>query len=133
MLHFFALKETTKKMEIAACLQKMKFLETRKTRLEGNIRDLLERVPKETDLHLVPYQGNKVAIDLKDLKLTELDMKRCNEELDMRRAELMNIARRKKALEALKARKEQEFRVSQNRKEQKNLDDTFQLTSKFRG
>jgi len=133
MLHFFVLKETTKKMEIAACMQKIQFLETRRDRLNTNIRELLDRVPKESDLHLVPYQGPKITIDLNEIKVTELELKRQNEELEMRRAELVNIGRRKKALEALKERKAQEFRLNRSRKEQKDMDQMFQLTQKFRG
>jgi flagellar biosynthesis chaperone FliJ len=133
MLHFFVLKETTKKMEIAACMQKIQYLESRKERLNGNIRELLDRVPQDADLQLVPYQGPKISLDLKELKITELEIKKQTEELDMRRAELVNIVRRKKALEALKDKKAQEFRVEQSRREQKLLDQTYQLTSKFRG
>ena len=120
VLHFVRLKETVKKMELASLAGRMAFLRRRIEDMQQGMRELLAR-PHESQWAL--YQTEKIAFDAREIRRLEGVLR--NEELAMekKKRELTRLLFRKKALESLREKRYREFRMEENRRQQRRLDD----------
>ena len=130
MLNFIRLNETVKKMEVAASVQKIGFLQGRKNALNESIRSLLEKTRDGLSIGMdwVYFQNSKIENDLNEIKKTDVMRAEEQHKLGLLRIELSKITMRKKALESLRDKRLREFRLQQGRRVQKQLDDIYQLT-----
>ncbi len=130
VLHFVRLKETMKKMEVAAVAQRVNFLQKRIGELGDSIRSILleQQLKLSQGFDWIHYQSEKISLDAKETAKLEKMLVEENLLLEKRRRELNRIILRKKALESLKQRKLSEFKVHESRRNQKELDEIYQLT-----
>lgn len=129
MLNFLRLKETVKKMEVAASIQKVHFLGRRREELRSSMRGLLEKSNANLQISMdwIYYQNSKIEIDLKETRRIEAMLSEENEELKRKKSELLRLTTRKKALESLREKRLKEFKLQQGRRIQKQLDEVYQL------
>lgn len=127
ILHFVKLRETVKKMEVSAILQRLRFMERQREELSTGIRDMLGK-QSDMDFSWKYYQINKVVQDVKDLKVLDTSILHEQTALERKKRELATLFQRKRALESLREKKSKEFRVDQSHKQQRELDEIFQLS-----
>lgn len=127
-LHFLRLKETLKKMEVAAQIGKIRFLEVRKIKLQENIHSIFSRREKKVDLDWAPYDADKVTLDKSDLDRLELQLTEQKSILDQKKEELGRALMRRKGLEKLREKRQAEYKKDEQKKAQTRLDETFQLS-----
>jgi hypothetical protein len=128
MLHFLRMKETMKKMELASVTQRIVFLGKRKTQVDEILRQLLSRNSEHTNTDWSYYETNKISLDAKESIRLGLLIQEETAHLEKKKRELSRLMMRKKGLEALKEKRAAEFKLVEARREQKKLDETFQLT-----
>jgi flagellar biosynthesis chaperone FliJ len=128
-LSFVQLKETTKKMEVAASLQKLHFLKGRKSSLADNIRNVLAKTYENGYFDLANAAYFTEQINLTKLENDRLERFIREEEnlLKKKQQELSRLQMRKKGLESLREKRLQEFKLRESRREQKQIDDTYEL------
>ena len=127
VLHFVKLRETVKKMEVAAITQRLRFMKQRQEVLQENIRTMLSRQSETPNGEWQYFQTNKVAVDVKELGQLEVAVRKEEVALERRRNDLNRLFQRRKALESLKEKKEKEFRMEQTHKQQNQLDEIYQM------
>lgn len=132
MLHFEELKEAIKRSEVAKALDGLKRLEAQKGDLENTLREVLKQTPErlKEDGSWVPYQVSQVQQNLAAGRRLEEEIAAAKDHLDRIKFELSKLSMKRKALENLKDQKKIEFRRSESRKEQKRLDETYQINSR---
>jgi flagellar export protein FliJ len=130
ILHFTRLKETVKKIEIASAVQRVEFLKTRRQSVETELRSLLENTSLAPDPVWAPFQASKVTFDMQELEKLAGFLSKEQSVLDKLRADLLRLAMRRKALEALKERRAREFNTIRSRKQQIDLDEAYRLIPK---
>jgi len=128
ILHFVKLRETVKKMEVSAITQRLRYLDSRRTSLEENIRAMLSRQGEAPNGEFQYFQTNKVSLDVKDLAQLEVVIRQENVQLERRKGDLARLFQRRRALESLREKKEKEFRTEQGHKAQAQMDEAFQLS-----
>lgn len=128
ILHFVRLKETVKKMELSASTQRTNFIKKRIDELSTGLQDMLGKFHAQTSSEWVHYHTTKITFDAKEV--TKLEKVLANEMKAMERLkrELDRIFRKKKALEALKQKRHQDYQVQESRRRQKVLDDAHQMS-----
>jgi flagellar biosynthesis chaperone FliJ len=89
--------------------------------LEKNSRELLATQT------LGFYHTTKIALDAKEATETEKRIVEETKHLAKRKEELKRIMMRKKGLEALREKKDHEYRTEEARRTQKSLDDLYSL------
>jgi flagellar export protein FliJ len=132
MRNFIQLKETVKKMETAALIQRIQEMERRKTERGNTIRSLLEQSRNQLayGLEWVPYQTGKLQADCKEIELLEQEIIGAKHELAGKKEDLARLAMRRKALDTLKDKRRSEHRIQEERKDQKKLDELYRLSTK---
>lgn len=130
MLSFIRLKETTKKMEVAACLAKLGYLRRKKDALVENIRSILGSTYANGyfDLANTVYLTKQIEIDKSEGERLDRYIREEENVLRKKQSELSRLVMRKKGLESLKERRREEFRLQESRKEQKRIDEAYELT-----
>lgn len=131
VLHFVRLKETVKKMEMSAASQRVAFIRHRIEELSTGLRDLLGKFHAQTSSEWAHYHTTKIAFDSKEIGKLEKVLANEIQAMEKIKRELERIFRKKKALESLREKREQEFRVQENRRQQKILDDAHQMTAGY--
>jgi flagellar biosynthesis chaperone FliJ len=130
-LHFLQMKETVKRMEVAAAMQRVNFLQNRIADVERSLRDLLARHPGvETDW--APYQTSKIALDAKELGRLSGLLTTEKLALEKKQRELSRLLMRKKGLEGLREKHLAEHRLEESRRMQKNIDESVQTLRRYR-
>lgn len=128
VLHFIRLKEEMKKMEVSTSMTKLGFLQKRRKRIEDELTLALNK-GQEDVLLWAHFQQEKVKADLFQMKQLDRLIVDQTAECDKCRGELSRISMRRRSVEALRDKRESEFRIERARKEQKQLDETHQLLS----
>jgi flagellar biosynthesis chaperone FliJ len=129
MLSFVRIKETMKKLEVSALVQKVTALELRKDRLRTNVNELLEKQKEKLSFgtEWLQFLNQKIELDSKESLKLERMIRKEKEDLENRRYELGVISMRRKGLESLKEKRMFEFKMVERRKAQKRLDQNYQL------
>lgn len=127
ILNLVRLKETVKKMEVASVIQKLNFLENRKTALQNGIRELLEKSVTNMNTHWIFFQNSKIEMDVKEQKKIDGLILDEQDELRVRQKELEEIMLKRKSLEAIREKRLREHKTIQGRRIQKQLDEIYQL------
>ena len=131
VLSFLKLQETMLKMEVATLARRATELRARMVTLEEDTRRILE----ETPLRLAenpawaPYQTSQVALNTKRVRELQVKYDQVRNDWEIKKLELGRHAMRRKALENLRANKLSEFKIEETRKDQKKMDELFQLSS----
>lgn len=124
-LQLSRLKESLKKLEIASAMHRIRFLETRKSGVDQRMREILAK--NSESLSWAPYLSSKLASDLHESKELTNVLHKEQLELDLRREELAELVRNRGALESLREKRLAEHNLRVRRREQKQLDELFQL------
>lgn len=124
-LQFAHLKEVTKKGEYAAAVQRVGELKERHHLLAANQRAFLELAGRHPDMARAHYQNTKIRADLVELRKLEQAVANEQTAADKIRVELGRLAMRRKALESLRERRYQEYRVGETRHEQNRIDESY--------
>ncbi|MBM4317101.1 MAG: hypothetical protein FJ116_06440 [Deltaproteobacteria bacterium] len=129
MLSFVRIKETMKKLEVSALIQKVNVLEQRQILLRSNVNDLLEKQKEKISFgtEWLQFLNQKIECDSKESLKLERMIRKEKEDLENRRYELGVISMRRKGLESLKDKRMYEFKLNDRRKAQKQLDQNYQL------
>lgn len=129
-LQFARLKEETKKSEVAAALKRVTELKERHLALSASQREMLKIAAQRMDLAHAPYQSAKIRADIADLKRLEGAIANEQRMAEKYRAELARLAMRRKALESLREKRRDDFRVKETRREQAAIDEAFRIMPK---
>ncbi len=129
LLSFIRIKETMKKLEVSALVQKVNILEFRKDQLAQNVKKLLqnqnERLQSGTEW--LSFLSQKIEQDSKETLRVERVIRKEKEDLENKRYELGRISMRRKGVESLKEKRFADFKLDEGRKSQKRLDQSYQL------
>ena len=128
VLHFIKLKETVKKMEVASIIQRINFLNKRVEGLQAGMRDLLSKHHEQLSSEWTFYHTSKIGLDAKEVSKIEALLVNENAGLEKKKGELGRLLMRKKSLENLKEKRLQEFKMQESRKQQRSLDDLYQVS-----
>ena len=128
VLHFVRLKETVKKMELASIAQRVSFLEKRTEEIRAGLRVMLEKHHTQLSAEWVQYHTSKIAFDAHEVGRLEAILQKETAALEKKKVELSRLLYRKKALEALREKRLREFNTHESRRQQRVLDDVYQMT-----
>ena len=128
VLNYLSLKETVKKMEVAAVVREIALTEQRVLELEADLRQLLEEGPKRfaEGMQWASFQVNRIAADRRDIEVLAKKLNTLQEDLQEKRGELAKLAMRRQAMENLRDKRKAEFKLDQSRRDQKQMDELFQ-------
>lgn len=129
-LQFARLKESSKKAELASAIQRTDELQQQHVALAASQHQLLQTASRFVDLARAPYQNAKVRADMLDLQRLEQAISQEKGRTEKLKQDLGRLAMRRKALESLREKRQQDFRVSENRREQHAIDETFRVLPK---
>ncbi len=121
------LKETFKKNEILLNVKDINKFKKMRDALSSNINLLLNDKIKYCDNRWAPFYEGKIVVDVKELKETENRLKDSESSLEQKKEEFLNIFHQRKALESLKDKRKYDYRLLEERKEQKISDELYQL------
>lgn len=125
-LKLTSLQEDSKKQEVLRCNQRIAFIEGRIQTIRSEIRDLMER-EKQNPSFWALFSDRKVSLDISRLQRAQQLLENEREVLKVRKQELNEFIRRRKALESVREKDHAEHRVKERRDEQKRLDDFFNI------
>lgn len=127
VLNYLSLKETVKKMEVAAVVREIALAERRVQELEVDLRQLLEEGPKRfaEGMQWASFQVNRIAADRRDIEALAKNLRLLHEALEEKRGELARLAMRRQAMENLRDKRKAEFKLDQSRRDQKQMDELF--------
>jgi flagellar biosynthesis chaperone FliJ len=129
MLSFIKVRETMKKLELSALVQKVITLEKRKDLLRENVNDMLSKQKERLQFgtEWLNFLSQKIEQDTKESLKIERMIRKEKEDIENKRYELGVISMRRKGLESLKEKRFSDFKVDERRKAQKRLDQNYQL------
>jgi len=127
--NYFIQREFAKKLELAKATHELVTVQQEAKNLEKENISLLNQRSEKAALG---FEWLKLLMDridnnigsLEDLEKKSIELK---EVVELKRKELNAVTARKKALESMKEKKRQDFKVVENRKLQRRLDDTYQI------
>lgn len=128
VLDFLVLRETMKKTEVAALVRELQEYKVKIETLEQELRSLLEEGPRRftENMHWAAFQVARIAADRRDIEALGKKIIATEDELIEKRGELSRLSMRRKAMENLKDKKREEFKLDQSRKDQKAMDELHQ-------
>jgi flagellar export protein FliJ len=126
ILAFVELREREKKMQVATQAHKVEALAEKKRKLAAQVLAVLAE--PLTTIDWLRLRNEKVDLDRQELKRVSAEWVQENEMLDNLHYDLGKIAMRRKAIETLRERKEQEFKLVDNRREQTKLDEAYRMS-----
>lgn len=126
-LDWTEVEENAKRLEIARLLKDRERLNARRTELEGNLRTLLGSTHGLIALEWAPYLASKVPADAKEIREVDEKLKAKDTEIGTKKTELNRLLLKRKGLESLKGKRHRDFRMGESRREQKRLDDNYQI------
>ncbi len=131
VLSFLKLQETMLKMEVSQLQRYLTVLLNQVSKLEEESKLLLEDTPRKLSENAAwaPYQTAQVGVNTKRIHELEVNVDRVENELSIKKLELGRHAMRRNALENLRVSKLQEFKVEERRRDQKKMDELFQLSN----
>jgi len=126
---FFLKKEKTKQLELARIKFEMDKVASQIKELENENRTAFANNSLKQEM---PVAWLKMKLDRVDLNVESVaqlseEMAKIASVFDLKKAELLKISQRRKALEKLKDKKWDEFKTLRSRKDQKQLDENYQL------
>ncbi len=129
MLSFVRIKETMKKLEISVIAQKVNALEFKKDNLRRNINELLDKQKERLQYgtEWLTFLSQKIEQDTQETLKVERVIRKEKESLENKRYELGVVSMRRKGLESLKEKRLSDFKLDEQRKFQKRLDQNYQL------
>ena len=117
-----------KKIEMAQCQSRIDFIKARIVQIEGEMRDVLEGTSEEWKQ--APFSDKKVEFDVLRIGKAKQLLEEQIRELNNHKRELEIVLMRRKGLESLKDKQLSDYKVDENRREQKRLDETYSLIRK---
>ena len=127
VLHFVALKEDMKKMEVAALIRKLSDLMRIKARTLEGIRKLLEANNQALSVDEIQYNSERIDADTAGISDLENRINETRELLDGKRLELSRVSQKKRALESLKDKRHHNYRIEEARRVQRETDENYRL------
>lgn len=126
---FFSKKEKAKELELARVKFEMEKIQGQISQLENENRVVFS---SNTIKQEIPAAWAKILLDRVDLNLQAMsqlsdEVAKIRDVFDLKKKELVEISQRRKALEKLRDKKLGEFKMLRSRKEQKQLDENYQL------
>lgn len=116
-------------MEIGNSRERLRILEGQKTKLESDTRSLLVKCRSDVSNNLawMLFERDQIECNKKLVKKFEDQISYEQERQSELYFELSEISKRRRALESLKEKKLKEYKMLESRKEQKRLDDIYQI------
>jgi flagellar export protein FliJ len=127
-LKFVELKETVHKLEVASLTRNVGSLEKKKSQLEQSILNSLAKQSDPSAVAWMEFHMKRVVLDREEIRKTEKKIEEANEQLGFAKRTLIQITKKKKALEALREKRRQEFTVEESRRLQKTIDELYRLS-----
>ena len=122
-------RERQKMLELATRSRELEELQSKKKALGTSIREMLmdQATTLKQGTQWLPFQVTKINIDLKAEFEIDHQIEKKRREIETKRAEVMHLVRRRRALELVREKRFEQYRLDESRKEQKRLDETHQL------
>lgn len=126
---FFSKKERAKQLELARVHSEIEQIKQQISQLETENRSVFERGSSGQEMTgaWAKLLFDRVEFNLKSVDGLSEQMLQVKEVLEEKKKELLEISQRRRALEKLKDKKLSEFKLLSSRKEQKQLDENYQL------
>ena len=127
--HFFQKKEKAKQLELAQIKFEMEKVQSQINELENENKKVFSSNSSKREM---PAAWLKMLLDRVDFNCESVaqlseEVAKIQAVFDLKKAELLKITQRRKALEKLRDKKWDEFKVHRSRKDQKQLDENYQL------
>lgn len=126
-LDWTEVEENAQRLEIARLIKEVERLGARKAELEANLVALLGGAGNGLSLEWAPYRALKVPSDAREIRDIDGKMRLTESEIGLKKAELNRILMKRKGLESLRDKRLKDFRMNEARREQKRLDDNYQV------
>jgi hypothetical protein len=126
-LDWTEVEESAMRLEIARLLKEAEALAARRRELEANLEALLGPDDRRLSLEWAPYVAGKVPSDAGEIRNVDKQAKAKQSEIGIKKAELNRLLLKRKGLESLKGKRLRDFRMSEGRRDQKRLDDNYQI------
>jgi hypothetical protein len=120
-------EESALKLEIARLLKQAEGFRSRLGDLDSNLSALLGNVERTLALEWAPYVAAKIPLDARERREVETRLQAKQAEIGMKKAELNRCLLKRKGLESLRGKRLKDFRMGEARRDQKRLDDNYQL------
>ena len=124
------MREVNKKNEVAIAAKLLNELNSERVKAEKTMSQLLSdsTARMEKGAEWFPYQISQIGFEKQRFLRLDKDIVSAQDLLERRHYELNRIIMRRKALESLREKREKDFRLQQSRKDQKEIDEMFQLS-----
>ncbi len=126
-LDWTEVEESSLRMEIARLLKEAELLAARKSELEANLERLLGGDGLQLSLEWAPYRAQKIPADAREMRELEGKIREKQAAIGLKKAELNRILMKRKGLESLRGKRLKDFRMIETRRDQKRLDDNYQI------
>jgi len=123
-LDWTEVEESALRMEIARLLKEAERLTARRAELESNLERLLGG---QLSLEWAPYRAQKVPSDAREMRELEGKIRERRNEIEFKKVDLNRVLMKRKGLESLRGKRLGDFRMQETRREQKRLDDNYQI------
>lgn len=126
-LDWTEVEESSVRLEISSLMKEAERLTARCRELEANIQALLGTAGQTVSLEWAPYVATKIPADAKEIEEVGGKLKAKETEIGCKKKELNRLLLKRKGLESLKDKRRKDFRMIENRRDQKRLDDNYQI------
>ncbi len=126
-LDWTEVEESSVRIEISRLMKDAERLTARCRELEANIQALLGAHGKTLSLEWAPYVSAKIPSDAKEIQDVGGRLKVKEAEIGVKKTELNRLLLKRKGLESLKDKRRKDYRMLEGRKDQKRLDDNYQI------
>jgi flagellar biosynthesis chaperone FliJ len=103
-------------------------LENKKSSLQTSLLTALSKQSDPSAGSWMDFYMKRVLLDREEIRKTEKEIEEAKEQLHFSKHKLVQMVRKKKALEALREKRKQEFTVEENRRLQKSIDELYRLS-----
>ena len=126
-LDWTEVEESALRLEIGRLLKEAEQLNERRRVLEANFEGLLGDETRKVAVEWAPYLAGKIPADARELRELENRIQSKAAEIGVKKTELNRLLLKRKGLESLKGKRFRDFRMAEGRRDQKRLDDNYQI------
>ncbi len=122
-LRFAGLRENQKKTQVAATLQRIRFLDKYIVKLDSKLQQALEISSREVNTLQGEAHRQSVVPTMDELKRMQKLLVEEKAALETQKQEMNKLSQRRRSLESLREKHMADFKLSETRAEQKRIDD----------
>lgn len=126
-LDWTEVEENAKRLEIARLMAEEEEWKVRCRALDENLATLLGTENKRFSAEWAPYAAAKVPADQAERALLERKIIEKEREITAKKSELNRLLLKRKGLDSLRDKRHRDHRVGEARRDQKRLDDNYQI------